>query len=130
MRDRQREPGLRVPLPQLLFMAAGVDPEDVRDPGLRQLEVELPVLCEEARVSVPDIERDRRMQPLQSSARGEELLVHVVGRAEVDRLGPGRVGWMEVATPGLDDREGAEMRKTEMHRAEPACGEADDRAAC
>ncbi len=30
---RQREPGFRVALPQLLFVAAGVDPEDVRDAG-------------------------------------------------------------------------------------------------
>ena len=50
-------------------------------------------------------------------------------RAEVERLRPGRVGGVEVAAPRLDDGERVEVREAEVHRAEAAGREADDRAA-
>ena len=40
-----------------------------------------------------------------SGARREQLLVHVVVRPQIERLRPGRVGGVEIAAPGLDDRE-------------------------
>ena len=50
MRERESEPGGRVALPEALVVAAGVEAEDVRDPRLRELLVQLLVLGREAPV--------------------------------------------------------------------------------
>ena len=70
-------------------MATGVDAEDVLDARARELEVQLPILGEEARIAVTDIKGDHRVQAPQPIARGEELLMDVVVRPSA-RLGARR----------------------------------------
>ncbi|HEY2372760.1 MAG TPA: hypothetical protein VGH82_09450 [Gaiellaceae bacterium] len=75
-------------------MTAAVDVERVRDAGRGQLGVQLLVLREETGVAVADVERDRRVQPLDRRARCLQLLMDVVVGAEVEGFVPvGSVGW-------------------------------------
>src|SRR5205823_14167223 len=134
MRERQPEPRRGVRAPDGRVVPSRIDVEDVRDARRAQLAVEQEVLAAEAGVSGADVEGEERRASFERRTQLPDERMRRRprvrrGRPDVERARPRRVRRVEVAAPGLDDREGVEVVKREERRAVAAGGEADDRAA-
>ena len=110
-----------------------IDGVHVRHVRCLELAVELDVLVEKRRIAATHIEAEERRIDAELPRERPHLVVHACARVrglgtEIEDLRPGRIGWLEISAPRLDDGELGGMAEAEAGRAVTAGGDADDRA--